>query len=139
MRFDFPRNEIPEGLEKRESHLYSITGLIQYLPSDIPCVAFGGYFRYDLATKKICDGQIVDPWGESEILNFGFMDNKILKFDKKYVGRSDIIHYSFKKNKDGVWEGEYNGKATGKGLTHCVTLLVDEDAFSIGCGRPDRF
>jgi hypothetical protein len=139
MGFDFPRNQIDEGIQKRESHLYSILGLISHLPSLMPCVAFGGYFRYDVESKKICDGQLVDTWGESEILNFGFMDDNLLKFDKKYIKRDDIIHYEFKKNKKGIWEGIYDGSATGRGLTHCITSLADKDAFTIACGRPGRF
>lgn len=135
---DFPKNPIPKGIEKRESHLYSITGLITHDSLDGGCVAFGGYFRYDLKTNKICDGQLIDLWGESEIINFGYMDKKILEFDKRYRNRQNIIHYKFKKNEKGIWIGEYNGESAGKGLTHCVTFLADDDAFQIGCGRPDR-
>jgi hypothetical protein len=139
MTFNFPRNKIDEEFNERESHLYSIVGLISHLPSEISCAAFGGYFRYDVNTKNVCDGQLVDPWGESEMLNFGFMDDNNLKFDKKYVKRNDIIHYEYKKNEKGIWEGEYDGEATGKGLTHCITSLVDENAFAIACGKPGRF
>ena len=136
---NFPRGKISDKIEKRESHLYNLTGLISHSPSGMSCVAFGGYFRYDVESKKICDGQLVDLWGESEILNFGFMDDSVLEFCKKYIRRNDIINYKYKKNEKGVWEGEYFGEATGKGITQCITSLVDKDAFAIICGRPRGF
>lgn len=139
MNFTLPKGSIPEGLEKRVSHLYGITGvIIQPFSIGEGMVAFAGYFRHDLKTGRVCDGQLIDPWGPSIMLNFGFMDEKILKFDKKYVGREDIIHCKFEKKGEGIWVGEYRGEDTGKGDVQCKLYLADDDSFQIGCGHPDR-
>jgi hypothetical protein len=141
------KEKIPEGIQKRDVKLFSIAGFFsdKYNP-DLNCVAFGGYFRYDLADKVVCDGQLADAFGLSSIE--GRMTDEILEFNKKYSGRRDIIHYEFKKQGE-IWVGQYywrvrdnpdllnneNGDDIGK-QAQCLTLPVIDDAFIVTCGAP---
>lgn len=136
MGFDFPLEYLPEGIAEIEHHLYSIIGLISHEPSAKRAVVFGGYFRYNPESKQIDDGQLVDFWGESEIPHFGFMDDKDLEFDKHYIRENYTIHFKYRKNEKGLWEGEYDGgEITGRGLTQCLTSLIDKKAYLMLCGR----
>ncbi len=139
MSFTLDKSEIPEGIEKRESHLYGIVGVLSQ-PGTIGegVAAFGGYFRHDLETGNVCDGQLVDFWGQSEIVNFGFMGETALSFSKRYLNRRDFINYEFNKDENGLWIGTYSGAAVGEGKAQAKTNLIDDDAFSILCGIPRR-
>jgi hypothetical protein len=138
---NFTLESVPESKEfqKRDSHLYGIVGVISQ-PDTIGegMIAFGGYFRHDALTGKVCDGQLVDCWGQADILNFGLLDKDTLEFNKKYIGRQSVINYKYRKIKGDIWVGEYNGEYTGKGETQCKINLIDNDAFRIVCGSPKK-
>ena len=127
--------ERPEHIEWRDSKLCAITGWFLQ-PSLIDGkTAFGGYFRYDVKDRLVLDGQLIDLWGPSKIS--GIMDDRQFVFTKKYDGRVEPIEYRFTKQ-NGIWVGEYKGKATGQGQAECRTFTVHEDAFNIVCGTIRR-
>ena len=129
-----PKSQLPEGMEERECHLYGLTGWFTQFPLYDSAFAFGGYFRYDLAEKKIVNGQLIDCFGPSSILE-GFMDQDFFSFVKQYEDRGpgNEIIYTFMRESN-LWVGDYLDLYTGKGNAKCVTYLTDKDGFYIVCG-----
>jgi len=129
-----PRQEIPQGVRKRDSKLYSLTGwFTQPEGYGNQPFAFGGYFKYDTESKWLGNGQLADLWGESEIE--GIMKDDLLSFIKLYSERGRLpVDYNFKRNDKGLWVGSWRGSDAGEGETGCAISLVDDDAFDIACG-----
>jgi hypothetical protein len=71
-------------------------------------------------------GTMVDHAGESDIVDIQLTEDT-LSFSKLYLGREDCIDYTFKKQLDGTWEGEYVGDAVGRGKSRCVLTPVPDD------------
>ncbi|MBI3334700.1 hypothetical protein HYZ97_04385 [Candidatus Pacearchaeota archaeon] len=129
---DYYLMPLPEGLEKRDSELWSITGWFEQIQNDIPATAFGGYFRLDLELNEIVQGQMIDVWGPSIIK--GEMSDREMQFKKRYEFREDIIEYKFKKQ-GYLWVGGYQGNiGVGEGKAQCVAAKIADDAFQVICG-----
>ena len=88
---------IPEELKKRydipqrDLILYSITGIFGSF-QEKGCAAFGGYFRYDVESRILFDGQLIDRWGASVI--HGEMNDEILEFEKMYHHDKNRFNYN---------------------------------------------
>ena len=132
---------IPEELKKRydipqrDLILYSITGIFGSF-QEKGCAAFGGYFRYDVESRILFDGQLIDRWGASVI--HGEMNDEILEFEKMYHHDKNRFNYKFRKE-NGIWRGTYQfkGRGTSRGMSQCITQDV-ADAWNINCGAPFR-
>ena len=90
---------------------------------------FGGYFFLpDLnhGTKSF-KGKLVDVYGESGVTG-EMVGAQELNFIKKYISRSEVNKYKFKKNKEGIWIGQYEGlNYLGRGYVVAKINLVWEN------------
>ncbi|MEY4731928.1 MAG: hypothetical protein RL681_874 [Candidatus Parcubacteria bacterium] len=71
-------------------------------------------------------GRMNDHFGESEITNISFSERH-LHFTKEYDGRSDVIHYAFAKEANGLWLGAFDGPGDMCGESKCVIAQVPDD------------
>lgn len=72
-------------------------------------------------------GSTTDRAGEAELTHIRLSDTS-LSFLKRYVHRSDVIMYDYKKQPDGTWEGTYVGaKQVGMGRSRCILTPVSDD------------
>ena len=129
-----PQVPLEEGVIKRHCQLYGIIGWFEEPTAKHSATAFGGYFRLDVETKLIANGQLIDVFGESII--YGSMTDKTLAFEKVYENvmyRKTPINYVFEKVGDG-WEGKFEASKITKGIAKCLTTLIEDDAFQIICG-----
>ncbi|EKD58397.1 MAG: hypothetical protein ACD_56C00138G0001 [uncultured bacterium] len=74
-------------------------------------------------------GEMSDHFGESRLYDIQITPEKIT-FEKKYLRRRDTISYVFEK-KDGLWVGEYLGRACGSGSSKCIITEVPDDLFML--------
>lgn len=86
---------------------------------------FSGMFGLDEAGSTLMVGGMTDYFGESELTGIEF-DADNLRFTKKYLNRSDLIQYQFKKYIDGTWHGTYRGIATDTGQACCIITTVPD-------------
>ena len=126
------RSPLALGEPKLDSEIHSIVGWLEQVNMGYSAIAFGGYFKLGGAPEGALDGQLIDLWGPSVIK--GEMNQRELSFRKVYDRRTDVISYTFKME-NGIWVGEYSGSATGRGVAHCITTKVIEDAFQVICGH----
>jgi len=124
-------DELPEDVEWRDTKLYSIAGWFAQQELNLPYVAFGGYFRFDVESGTV-GGLLTDCFGNSVME--GAMDDSLLVFGKRYVNRIDVINYTFRREGD-LWVGEYVGDGVGSDESECRTFLTIDDAFRIACGE----
>ena len=89
-------------------------------------VMFAGSFRKDDSDTFI--GAMIDRVGESQLTDIVLTETKF-SFTKKYLHRKDAIRYSFKKQADDMWDGEWAGDACGYGLAKCAVLPVPDAVF----------
>lgn len=75
-------------------------------------------------------GWVLDHFGYAKLFNVSFGE-KELRFTKKYEGREDEIHCSFRQTPDaeGVFVGHYEGVDTGKNTAWCVLTEVSDRLF----------
>ena len=79
-------------------------------------------------------GQLNDVYGQS-VLSDIKIEPGIIEFSKRYVHRSDLVHYKFElkaPNPDGTgtyWAGHYSGERTGRGVSNCIITDVPDDFF----------
>lgn len=80
-------------------------------------------------------GQMNDVYGQS-LLSYITIEPGIIRFSKRYLNRSDLIHYDFELkpvDSDGhgtYWTGRYSGLRTGSGASNCIITAVPDDFFS---------
>jgi hypothetical protein len=75
-------------------------------------------------------GNLRDFYGDS-VLSLVLISPKEIQFTKKYAGREDLIHYTFKRRtENGIWVGEYTGDRVGKGISKCVITEIADSFFS---------
>ncbi len=113
-------------MDKEKSELYSIAGFFMEGPGFITDEAFGGFF-FDNGCEPA--GMIVDGYGASQINNLRFDETSgELEFDKKYLHRADVIHYSLQRKEEGHFEGKYNGDVAlcGGVIAHVSQRLYSE-------------
>jgi len=74
-------------------------------------------------------GRTMDQFGMAHLTNISLSDDR-LSFVKKYDNRKDLILYSFAREDEGLWIGEYDGELTGKGSARCVLTPVPDQMFA---------
>lgn len=138
----------PDLVEEKwkETELFSIAGWFcedyEGTPFNGNAVAFGGYFKRDVATGFI-RGELVDLFGRSEISgNLGQTKSgdRALSFTKVYRESAIFpgldpsvlppIGYNFHKTKDG-WLGEFVLHSSYRGRAFCWITMAVPDAFGI--------
>ena len=72
-------------------------------------------------------GALSDHYGPSVLTDVS-LEETIIRFDKKYERRGDIISYELKKDGD-IWIGSYSGQAVGIGAVKCLLIPISEDFF----------
>ena len=78
------------------------------------------------------DGFLVDVFGPSVLTNFSVGDTE-MEFLKQYQRRFEnavLIRYTFTKSQDGVWNGEWEAPAVGKGEARCILTEIPEEFFA---------
>lgn len=74
-------------------------------------------------------GHMLDDFGPAIIENVWLTEDQ-LRFRKRYERRDDVIEYSFTRQEDGTWAGEYSGEKTGRGYSRCILTLVPAAFFA---------
>jgi hypothetical protein len=87
---------------------------------------FAGDFEPYLPVPGYFVGSMTDHAGQAELVAVKLTEDT-LSFSKLYLHREDCIDYTFKKQPDGTWEGEYVGDAVGRGKSRCVLTPVPDD------------
>ncbi len=68
-------------------------------------------------------GKLHDYYGESLINGSLDLNKGLMKFDKKYLDKDDVINYDFEKEK-GLWIGKFNGRKSLYGEAMCEIFEV---------------
>jgi hypothetical protein len=72
-------------------------------------------------------GALSDYYGPSVLTDVS-LEETIIRFNKKYERRDDIISYELKKDGD-IWIGSYSGSDVGMGAVKCLLIPISEDFF----------
>jgi hypothetical protein len=86
--------------------------------------AYGGMILFEEDKTEGGVGELQDYYGKSELTN-AILTPSDFSFTKRYVRRSDLITYTFKKVGT-IWVGSYSGSATGKGGSRCILTPIEE-------------
>jgi hypothetical protein len=96
---------------------------------------FAGGFGPADGNPRVLAGNMTDPAGESELADIR-LTGTTLSFVKKYIHRRDLIQYTFRKGKNGTWDGEYSGSACGTGKSRCVLTQIPDEFLAIDTSYP---
>ncbi|MEK6898862.1 MAG: hypothetical protein AABW79_02075 [Nanoarchaeota archaeon] len=89
---------------------YAITGILRqgFMGDSF----FGGFIVVE--QDNTLRGKLIDDYGPSSLS--GTLHGEQLDFEKIYDGRNDVIKYSLKRDKLGVYIGRFSGTDTLDGL-----------------------
>ena len=73
-------------------------------------------------------GALEDQFGKSVVSEISLLGDR-LHFIKRYDNRNDQICYTFTRQPDNTWAGEYMGERVGTGVARCILTEVDESFF----------
>lgn len=78
------------------------------------------------------DGFLVDIFGQSVLTNFSMKETE-MGFFKQYRRRlgndAYLIKYTFTKSENGIWNGEWEATAVGKGEARCILTEIPDGFF----------
>jgi hypothetical protein len=96
-------------------------GLVVVVNHDTMCSVFSGVIYSDPHTGMLL-GHLRDGYGKSKLYDIEIADEEFA-FTKKYLDRSDLIRYRFRRE-GSQWVGGYEGTAVLTGTARCH--LIEE-------------
>jgi hypothetical protein len=104
-------------------------GIVTVIRRELFRYVYTGYIQKDAENEGVLVGEMQDFFGHSQLHKIFISDNQI-SFTKNYNHRMDWIVYMFTKKDCDTWVGQYDGPATGTGISRCIVTEVNDEFLS---------